>query len=91
MELEQLKASLKSLHRQLANTEQVDQELQHLLGVLNTDIEQILDKEEEREADANTFGLAGRARELTARFAAEHPTLEPALRELARILGNMGI
>ncbi|MBI3229590.1 MAG: DUF4404 family protein [Burkholderiales bacterium] len=91
MDQEQLKASLKGLHKQLANTEEVDHELQHLLAVLNSDIEQILDKEDEREADANTFGLAGRARELTARFAAQHPTLEPTLRELARILGNMGI
>lgn len=91
MELEQLKRSLKTLHVELAATEQVDHELQHLLGQLNTDIEQILDKEEEREADENAYGFTSRAQELTARFAAEHPTLEPALRELARILGNMGI
>ncbi len=91
MELDQLKKSLKTLHKELAETEQVDHELQHLLGQLNTDIEQLLEKEEDREADANAFGLTSRAQELTARFAAQHPTLEPALRELARILGNMGI
>ena len=91
MELEQLKKSLKNLHKDLESAEHVDAELQHLLTVLNTDIEQILEKEEEREVDENTFGLASRAQELTARFAAEHPKLEPALRELARILGNMGI
>ena len=91
MELDHLKQSLKSLHRDLESAEQVDAELQHLLSVLNTDIEQILEKEEAREADANAFGLTSRAQELTARFAAEHPTLEPALRELARLLGNMGI
>lgn len=91
MEIEQLKQSLKSLHKNLATTDAVDAELQHLLGVLNNDIEQLLDKEAERETSDNTFGLAERAQELTARFAAQHPTLEPALRELARILGNMGI
>lgn len=91
MDQQQLKQSLKALHNELAATEQVDGELQHLLSVLGTDIEQILEKEEEREADENAFGLSSRAQELTARFAAQHPTLEPALRELARILGNMGI
>ena len=36
-------------------------------------------------------GLASRSQELTARFAARHPTLEPALRQLGNILSNMGI
>jgi hypothetical protein len=41
--------------------------------------------------DANTYGLASRSQEITARFAARHPTLEPALRQLGNILSNMGI
>lgn len=87
----ELKQSLKRLHSELADTRQVDAELQQLLAVLNRDIENLLEQEEEREADENSFGLAGRAQELTARFAVQHPTLEPALRELGRILANMGI
>jgi hypothetical protein len=41
--------------------------------------------------DTTTYGLAERTQEISAKFAVKHPTLEPALRELGRILGNMGI
>lgn len=36
-------------------------------------------------------GLSTRAQELAARFAAQHPRMEPALRQLGNILANMGI
>jgi hypothetical protein len=41
--------------------------------------------------ESTTYGLAERTQEISAKFAAQHPTLEPALRELGRILSNMGI
>jgi arsenate reductase-like glutaredoxin family protein len=85
-----LKAHLKTLRQDLAETGQVDEELQELLRQLDSDIKQLLDKREE-EADTDTFGLAERTQELSARFAVEHPRLEPTLRELGRILANMGI
>lgn len=91
MQAEQLKENLRQLHQQLQQGGRVDDELQQLLGVLNQDIETILEQEEERIADENSFGLTQRAQELTARFAAEHPTLAPALHELTRLLSNMGI
>ncbi|MES2297580.1 MAG: DUF4404 family protein [Pseudomonadota bacterium] len=88
-----LKASLKSLHANLATTDAVDEELQDLLRQLDGDIKSLLDK---RAADAEdetttTYGLAERTQEITARFAAQHPRLEPALRELGNILSSMGI
>jgi arsenate reductase-like glutaredoxin family protein len=85
-----LKAQLKALHQNLAETGEVDEELQELLRQLDRDIEQLLEKRED-EADADAFGLAERTQELSARFAVEHPRLEPTLRELGRILANMGI
>jgi arsenate reductase-like glutaredoxin family protein len=85
-----LKAHLKTLRQDLAETGEVDEELQELLRQLDRDIKQLLDKREE-EADTDTFGLAERTQELSARFAVEHPRLEPTLRELGRILANMGI
>ncbi|WP_338846668.1 DUF4404 family protein [Massilia sp. W12] len=91
MQEEQLKQTLRELHQQLSQTEQLDGELQRLLGVLNDDIEELLEREEEREADENSFGLTRRSQELTAQFAAQHPKLEPVLRELSRLLSNMGI
>jgi hypothetical protein len=93
-----LKSHLKNLHANLAQTGDVDEELQSLLQQLDGDIRSLLERRTAaaamaaREvADAESFGLAERTQELTARFAAEHPRLEPALRELGRMLANMGI
>ncbi len=88
-----LKASLKTLHAKLADAGPVDEELQELLKQLNGDITQLLERGS-APADAGattTYGLAERTQEISARFAAQHPTLEPALRELGNILSSMGI
>jgi len=86
-----LKAHLKTLHRNLNETGEVDEELQMLLRQLDGDINRLLERRAEENLDANTYGLASRSQEITARFAAKHPTLEPALRQLGNILANMGI
>ena len=85
-----LKAHLKTLHRSLEDTGEVDDELEMLLRQLDGDIKHVLDKRAQ-DPDANTYGLASRTQELTARFALRHPHLEPALRELGNILASMGI
>ncbi len=94
-----LKSHLKTLHANLAQTSDVDEELQGLLTQLDGDIRALLERRaadaaaqarQEQEA-SSTYGLAERTQELTARFAVEHPRLEPALRELGRMLANMGI
>lgn len=85
-----LKAHLKTLHRHLGEAEEVDDELEMLLRQLDGDIKHVLERRADN-PDANTYGLASRSQELTARFAARHPTLEPALRQLGNILNNMGI
>jgi hypothetical protein len=87
-----LKAHLKTLHRNLNETGgEVDEELQMLLRQLDGDINRLLERRAEKNADANTYGLASRSQEITARFAVRHPHLEPALRELGNILASMGI
>ena len=91
-----LKSHLKDLHTDLSQTNDVDEELQSLLHQLDGDIRSLLERrtaiaEAQELADSNTYGLAERTQELTARFAVEHPRLEPALRELGRMLANMGI
>jgi hypothetical protein len=89
-----LKSHLKDLHANLANTSDVDEELQSLLRQLDGDIRTLLERrtaEEQDDPESQTYGLAERTQELTARFAVEHPRLEPALRELGRMLANMGI
>ena len=86
-----LKASLKNLRANLATTGPVDEELQELLQQLDGDIKQLLEKRNEAGADTTTYGLAERTQEISAKFAAQHPQLEPALRELGNILASMGI
>jgi ABC-type transporter Mla subunit MlaD len=86
-----LKAHLKTLHRSLNEAGEADEELQMLLRQLDGDIQKLLDKQADKELDANTYGLASRAQEITARFAVRHPRLEPTLRELGNILATMGI
>ena len=85
-----LKAHLKTLHRSLEETGDVDDELEMLLRQLDGDIRHVLDRRADN-PDANTYGLASRTQELTARFALRHPHLEPALRELGNLLASMGI
>lgn len=86
-----LKASLKNLHAKLAATGPVDEELQELLLQLDGDIKNLLQRRAEDEEETDTFGLAERTQEISAKFAVKHPQLEPALRELGTILANMGI
>ena len=97
-----LKSHLKDLHANLAATGDVDEELQTLLRQLDGDIRTLLDRrtaiaadEAQQQVDdlaqSQTYGIAERTQELTARFAVEHPRLEPALREIGRMLANMGI
>ncbi len=88
-----LKSHLKTLHADLAQTADVDEELHDLLRQLDGDIRMLLEKRAvaQAEAEDTTFGLAERTQEITAKFAVEHPRLEPALRELGRMLANMGI
>jgi hypothetical protein len=86
-----LKAHLKSLHADLERTGEVDEELHALLHQLDGDIRALLDKRPEADAGSTTYGLAERSQEITAKFAAQHPRLEPALRELGNILSSMGI
>ncbi|MFC0135782.1 hypothetical protein CR105_00495 [Massilia eurypsychrophila] len=92
-----LKQHLKTLHADLASTGEVDAELKDLLRQLDGDIKTLLDRRMaedagvEAEEETTTYGLAERSQEITAKFAAKHPRLEPALRELGTILANMGI
>ncbi|HEY0060517.1 MAG TPA: DUF4404 family protein [Telluria sp.] len=87
-----LKSHLKDLRANLAQTGNVDDELQSLLQQLDGDIRTLLERRTaEAQAESDPYGLSERTQELTARFAVEHPRLEPALRELGRMLANMGI
>lgn len=90
-----LKQSLREVQEALRTGAPVDEELQDLLRQLDGDIHQLLERRGAEGAVSDegttTYGLAERTQEISAQFAAKHPALEPTLRELTRILGNMGI
>ncbi|MES2151776.1 MAG: DUF4404 family protein [Pseudomonadota bacterium] len=89
---ENLKSHLKTLHADLADADEVDEEMLALLRQLDGDIKALLERRASATPqDSSTYGLAERSQEITARFAAQHPRLEPALRELGNILASMGI
>jgi hypothetical protein len=97
-----LKQHLKTLHADLASTGEVDAELKDLLRQLDGDIKTLLERRLQEDTGpagtvsttgtaSTSYGLAERSQEITAKFAAQHPRLEPALRELGNILASMGI
>jgi hypothetical protein len=96
-----LKQHLKTLHADLASTGEVDAELTDLLRQLDGDIKTLLERRLQEDTgqpvtghagtQSTSYGLAVRSQEITAKFAAQHPRLEPALRELGNILASMGI
>lgn len=90
MEKEHLKNLLNQLHEGLLNTEHVDEEVKSLLQGLNQDIHQVLEKEDAQD-DPIYSALSERSQALSARFAAQHPKLEPVLRELGGMLEKMGV
>jgi hypothetical protein len=89
MEKEKLKSLLKQLHEGLLNTEHVDDDVKSLLLNLNQDIHAVLSSDVPD--DPIYSALSERSQALSARFAAQHPKLEPVLRELGGMLEKMGV
>jgi hypothetical protein len=90
MSEQDLKQSLVKLHDSLTATGHVDEELKALLKELDGDIRHLLDRDDTPD-DPIFAGLRERSQALSARFAAQHPRLEPVLRELGEILERMGV
>lgn len=90
MDMNDLKQTLIKLHANLEATENVDPELKDILQVLDKDIQALLDKDL-ADDDSISGELVERSQAISAKFAAEHPQLEPVLRELGQILNRMGI
>lgn len=89
MDTNSLKNTLKAVHENLLSTNSVDPELKDLLQTLDRDIQQLLEQnghDAERKAS-----LVERAQAISAKLAIQHPHVEPALREVADMLANMGI
>lgn len=90
MKRDMLKGLLKQLQDGLHSTEQVDAEMKTLLQNLHQDIESVLAKDENPD-DPLYVAISDRSRAIYAKFASQHPKLEPALRELGSMLEKMGV
>lgn len=90
MKRETLKGLLQQLHDGLQHTEEVDAEMKQMLQSLNGDIEKIL-AEKEAPDDPVFAALSDKTKEIYARFAVQHPKLEPVLRELRLMLEQIGV
>jgi polyhydroxyalkanoate synthesis regulator phasin len=86
MSNEKIKRLLAELREALE--EAPDAEARRLIGELDADIHEMLDEETGRGDPAS---LRERVTKLEADFAAEHPTLEPFLRQIADWLAKMGV
>ncbi len=87
--MKDMKNMLTQIHASLSRTQNLDPELKNKLVTLDQDIQRLLEKEGQ-----NTFAYAGleeAARSLAVRFANEHPNVALLIRQLADILGKMGI
>jgi hypothetical protein len=86
---EQLRKLVDKLHRELADTRQVDAESRRLLNQLTGDIEQLVG-ESASAAEEHESALE-RAEEAALGFEAEHPQLAGVLREIMSALSRLGI
>lgn len=89
MDTQKVKQTLKQLHAELEAGGRPDPELRDILQTLAQDIHRALDQTATPAAGDDT--LEGRAREVSAKFAAQHPYLESTLRDLMDGLGKIGI
>ncbi len=88
----QIRDTLQRLHTVLQSQPQLDPELKTLLQTLDRDIQAALEhKQNESTAAAETGDLAEQAQTLATRFAAEHPNIDLALRELRSLLLGLGL
>ena len=86
MNQKRLNELLRNLHKELEQTENVDEDTIGLLQELEADLHRLGDSEGK---DPET--ILGQAQALEARFAAEHPTAERFFREVMDILSKVGI
>ncbi|MES2831445.1 MAG: DUF4404 family protein [Pseudomonadota bacterium] len=93
METAYLKQALAELRTALASGQPLDADLITMLTALDADIKArfLQDGDDAPDATIESAGLTTRAQEISAKFAAEHPHLEPVLRELTNTLNRIGI
>lgn len=90
MNHDELKQALEKLHRDLDAGGTVDPQLRALLQTLDADIQGALRRSDAASSESDS-DLSEQVRSLSAKFAADHPFLDNALRNLMDTLAKMGI
>ena len=84
--MENIRAILAQLSRELQRAEDIDIEARKILQDLHSDVDEL------EQADSTKIkSVLDRAKVLESRFAARHPVLERTARELADTIAKMGI
>ncbi len=95
-EKDNLKEQLRTLHRELEGSAELDEDMRRLLGQVDEDIHRLLDQGGEAAVrgggDTDTGdALSNQVRETATNFQAEHPRTYRVLREIADTLAKLGI
>jgi len=83
---QKLRELLEQLHKELENTQSVDEKGREMLSQLNADIQQFLDPTQE-----NPPTLLGRLQNAIDHFQVDHPAITAALSQVLNTLNNAGI
>lgn len=93
-EKDRLKEQLRTLHRELEGSGELDEDMRRLLSQVDDDIHRLLDRggtaDEGGETDVGD-ALSEQVRESATNFQAEHPRTYRVLREIADTLAKLGI
>ena len=84
--MKDIKEFLAQLGKELQGSKDVDKEAQEILETLHSDVSRL-----EESGNVDVESMLDRVKELESKFAANHPILEQAARELADALAKMGI
>lgn len=99
-EKDNLKEQLRTLHRELEGSAELDEDMRRLLGQVDDDIHRLLDQggdapvQTASDSDTDTDAgdaLSEQVRETATNFQAEHPRTYRVLREIADTLAKLGI
>ena len=91
MNTDELKQTLDTLHEELTQGQQLDDEARRRLQVLLADIQDVLAREPEQSAEGGDDGLGERLQEAVSEFEAAHPRFSQLIGRIADGLSNLGI
>ncbi len=90
MNKEELLVTLETLHNDLSNLKQVDQDAEQLLRTITDDVRRLIDDRQESPQD-DSKALASRLQSLVLSWEADHPHIASLIGRAADALSGIGI